>query len=44
MPWWHRGRAYALHAGDQGSIIRRDRAKSLKQVVTAPLPNALQQV
>ena len=30
--------------GDLGSIPGRDRAKSLKQVLTAPLPNAWQQV
>ena len=38
------GRAFAWHSRDQGSIPGRERPKSLKQVVTAPLPNALQQV
>ena len=32
------------HAGVQGSISGRDRPKSLKQVVTAQLPSARQQV
>ena len=39
-----RVRAFASHAGDRGSIPSRDRPKSLKQVVTAPLPNAWQPV
>ena len=39
-PWWRRGRAFASHAGDRGSIPGRDGPKSLKQVVTAPLSNA----
>ena len=39
---WHANlmlmiRAFAWHAGVYGSIPGRDRAKSLKQVVTAPL-------
>ena len=37
------GRKLALRAGDRGSIPVRDRPKSLKQVMTAPLPNALRQ-
>ena len=32
------------HVGDRGSITGRDKPKSLNQVVTAPLPNAEQQV
>ena len=39
-----RVRAFASHAGDRGSIPGRDKPKSLKQVVTAPLPNAWQPV
>ena len=35
---------FASHAGDRGSIPGRDRPTSLKQVVTAPLPNPRQQV
>ena len=38
--WWRSGRALASHAGGRGSIHDRDRPMSLKQVVTAPLPNA----
>ena len=34
------GEALALHAGELGSIACLDRPQSLKQVVTAPLPNA----
>ena len=34
--------AFASHAGDLVSICGRDTPKSLKQVVTAPLPNARQ--
>ena len=41
-PRWRRGRAFASHAGDRGSIPSGDRPKSKKQVATAPLPNALQ--
>ena len=37
-------RAFVSHAGDQGSIPGRDIPESLKQVVTAPLPNARPQV
>ena len=43
-PRWRRGRALASHAGERGSIPGRDKPKSLKQVVTAPLPNARQKV
>ena len=39
---WRIGRALALHAEDLGSIPGRDKPKSLKQVVTAPLPTARQ--
>ena len=42
-PRWLSGRAFASCAGDRGLIPGRDRPKSLKQVVTAPLPNARQQ-
>ena len=42
--WWRSGRAFPSHAGDRGSISSRDRPKSLKRVVTAPLPNARGQV
>ena len=38
------GRAFALYAGDRGSIPGRTIPKSLKQVMTAPLPYARQQV
>ena len=38
------GREFAPHVGDRGSIPGREMPKSLKQVVTAPLPNARQQV
>ena len=41
---WLIGRGFASHAGDGISIPGSDRHKLLKQVVTAPLPNALQQV
>ena len=34
------GRTFASYAGDRGSIPGRDRPKSSKQVVTAPLQNA----
>ena len=37
---WRRGRAFASHVGDRGSTPGWDRPKSLKQVVTASLPNA----
>ena len=40
----HRCGAVALHAGDRGLVFGRVRPKSLKQVVTAPLPNARKQV
>ena len=43
-PRSRRGRAFALHAGDRGSIPGRDNMSRKKQVVTAPLPNARQQV
>ena len=43
-PQWCSGRAYASHAGDRGLILGWDRPESLKQEVTAPLPNARQQV
>ena len=36
---WCRGRAFASHSVDRGSIPGRDRPKSLKQEVTAPVPN-----
>ena len=36
--------AIILHAGDRGLIPGCDRPKSLKQVVTAPLPTARQHV
>ena len=36
------GRPYASHAGDLDSRPRYDKLKSLKQVVTALLPNARQ--
>ena len=39
-PRWLKGRAFASQAVDRGSILGRDISKSLKQVVTAPLPNA----
>ena len=39
-----RDRAFALHAGDRGSITGWDRPKLLKQVVTVPLTNPPQQV
>ena len=42
-PWWRSSRACASHTGDWGSIPGQDRHRSLKQVVTTPLPNALQQ-
>ena len=35
---WERDRAFASHVGDRGSIPGPDSRKSLKQVVTAPLP------
>ena len=41
---WRRGSAISLHSEVQGSIPGRDRPKSLKQVVTSPVPNAGQQV
>ena len=41
---WRSGGVFASHAGDQGSIPDRDKFKSLKQVVTAPLLNARQYV
>ena len=44
LPRWRRGRSFASHVGDLGSIPGRDQPKSLKQVVTAPLPNARQQM
>ena len=34
--------SHIKHAGDRGSIPGRDSRRSLKQVVTAPLPNARQ--
>ena len=37
-------RAFASHTGDWGSIPSCDRPKSLKKVVSAPLPSAWQQV
>ena len=40
MPRWLRGRAFDSQAVDRGSIHGRNVYKSLKQVVTAPLPNA----
>ena len=43
-PRWRRGKAFASHAVDRGSIPGRERPNSLKQVVIAPLPNARQQV
>ena len=43
-PRWRKGRSFASHTGDRGSIPGRDKPKSLKQVMTAPLPNARQQV
>ena len=42
--WFYAAVAIASHAGDRGSIPGRYRPKSLKQGVTAPLPNALQQM
>ena len=39
-PRWRRGSAFAWHAGDRGSILGRDRPKSLKQVMTVSLSNA----
>ena len=41
---WLSGRAFGSHAKDQDSIPGRDRSKLLKQVVTAQLPNAQQQM
>ena len=44
-PWWFIGRVFASHTEDIG--VRspdRDRPKTLKQIVTAPLTNARQQV
>ena len=38
------GGALASHAGERGPIPGRDRHKSLKQVVTATLPNPQQEV
>ena len=38
--WW----LLALHAGDEGSIPGRGRAKSFKQEQTTPLPNSRQQM
>ena len=35
---------FVSHAGDRGSAPSQDRLKSLKQVVTALLPNSRQQV
>ena len=43
-PQWHSGRTFVSLAGDRGSIPGRDIPKTLKQVVTAPLPNARQPV
>ena len=43
-PRWRRGRAFASHAGDRGSISGRHRPNSIIQVVTALLQNAPQQV
>ena len=43
-PRWISGRAFASHTRDPGSIPSRDMLKSLKQVVTAPLPSARQQM
>ena len=45
-PRWRSGTCRALpsHAGDRGSISSRDRPKSLKREVTAPLTNARGQV
>ena len=43
-PQWLKGRAFASFAGNRGSIPGRDRPKSLKQVVTAALPNARQEM
>ena len=42
--FWIKKKALASNAGEQGSIPGRDKPKSVKQVVTAPLPNARQQV
>ena len=39
-PQWLGCRAFVSHAGDRGSIPGRDRPKSSKLVVRAPLPNA----
>ena len=39
-----RGRAFASHRGYRGAIFVHLQCKSLKQVVTVPLPNAWQQV
>ena len=41
---WCSGRVLASQTRDLGSISSRDRPKSLKQVMTAPLPNAQQKV
>ena len=38
-PRWLSAKAFASHAGDQGSIPGQHRPKSLKQVVTGPLGN-----
>ena len=40
LSWWLNGKV--THAGDQGLIPGRDRAKSSKQAVTDPLLNARQ--
>ena len=44
LPWWPSGRVFALHVGDRDSIPGRDRPKSFKEAITAPLPSARQQV
>ena len=45
VPTKHRdGSAFASHAADRGSILGRDRPKSLKQVLTTPLPSARRHV
>ena len=44
LPWWPSGRVFALHVGDRDSIPGRDRPKSFKEVIKAPLPSARQQV
>lgn len=43
-PLWHCRSAFAVHAGERGSIPVWGRPKSFKQYVTSPLSHAWQQI